>query len=268
MPAFDTDRPAVFFYFPLHGACPQSKPDQIALAEPRFRHGLFSVITSPRSAAKQCLQVIVHCPIGRASQRVYGTPPASHPCQMKRGNASRRYRIEVLMCIRVSPVNQFLKQFAPALVPRVQGVHFCPKIDSQSIEIRTDGAGMRIASAKTSIPNKFRPQESSKLRRDDCDNVIDALRMQIPTETLKVRSQECGIRIIDLLGRITPASLGPANQPSRARFRSRLTPRPVPRSTGSRSGMALDHPLSKSRISAMPTFQWRSSLAFIERGFP
>ncbi|MGH7173721.1 MAG: hypothetical protein ACRELG_25850 [Gemmataceae bacterium] len=111
----------------------------------------------------------------------------------------------------VSPVDQLLKQFAAAFVPRVHDIRLCPKIDSQAVEIGTDGTGMRIASIEAPIPHKLRPQQTFKLHRDDCDKEINALGMQIPTETLKVRRQQCGIRIIDLLRRITPASLGPAN---------------------------------------------------------
>jgi hypothetical protein len=211
MSAFDSNRPTVFLYFSLHGARPQPKPNQIAFAEPTFRHGLFSVIPLPGSATKQCLQVIVHRLIKRVSQCVDGPPPPSHPRQMERGNTPRRYWIEVLVGNRVSPINQLLKQFAPALVPRIQGVHFRPKIDSQSIEIRPDRSGVGIPPAKASIPDKLHAQESLKLRWDDCNNVINALRMKVPTEALKVRRQECGIRVIDLLCCITPASLGPAN---------------------------------------------------------
>jgi hypothetical protein len=130
---------------------------------------------------------------------------------MQRRNAPRRYRIEVLMRDRISPVDQLLKQFASALVPGVQGVHFRPEIDSQAIEIRTDGAGVRIASAEASVPGPLRPQHCLQRSRDDGNHVIEALGMKIAAESLKVRRQECGIGIIDLLRGIPPASLGPTN---------------------------------------------------------
>src|SRR5438876_8689767 len=93
---------------------------------------------SPRSGAKQRPQVIVHRQIKGAGQSIDGTPPCPDPGQMKRRNTSRRDRIEVLMCDCVSPVDQLLQQFAPALVLCVQSVYLRPKIDSQSVEIGTD----------------------------------------------------------------------------------------------------------------------------------
>jgi hypothetical protein len=58
---------------------------------------------------------------------------------------------------RVSPLDPFLKQFAPALVARVRRVHFGPQVDSQPIKIGTDGPRVRIASTETPIPDKFNP---------------------------------------------------------------------------------------------------------------
>jgi hypothetical protein len=106
---------------------------------------------------------------------------------MKCGNSAGRYGVEVLMCNCVSPVNQLLKQFAPAFVPSGQSINLRPKIDAQSVEIRTDGARVRIAPAQASIPDKLRAQETFELRWDYAYNLIDALRVKIPTEALEVR---------------------------------------------------------------------------------
>jgi hypothetical protein len=91
------------------------------------------------------------------------------------------------MCDRISPVDEFLKQFASAFVPGVQRVGFRPKVNAQSAEIRTNGARVRIAPCKASIPNKLRTQHDVKLRRGDGNDVINALGMKITTEALKVR---------------------------------------------------------------------------------
>ena len=130
---------------------------------------------------------------------------------MKGGNSPRRDGIESLVGYGVSPVNQFLKQFASPFIPRVKSVNVCPKIKTQSVEIGTDCTRVGISSIETSVPDELRSHESLEPRRDEGDNMIGALRMQVATKTLKMRRQESGIRIIDLLGRITPASLGPAD---------------------------------------------------------
>jgi hypothetical protein len=74
---------------------------------------------------------------------------------MKRGDAPWRHRIEVLVRDRISPVDEFLKQFAPTLVPHVQPVHFSPEVDPQPVEIGTDGAGVRTPSIEASMPDKL-----------------------------------------------------------------------------------------------------------------
>lgn len=115
------------------------------------------------------------------------------------------------MCDGISPVDQFLQLSAAAIVPRVQGADLGPEIHSQAIEIRADSAGMRIASTQASIPDELRPQKPLKLCGDDGDNMVDALRMKVPAKALKVRRQESGIRIIDLLSRVASASFRAAN---------------------------------------------------------
>ena len=60
MPAFDSNRPAVFFYYPLNGVDTESKPNAVAFVELNLGHDPFSVSPSPRSCANHCLQVIVH----------------------------------------------------------------------------------------------------------------------------------------------------------------------------------------------------------------
>ncbi len=87
--------------------------------------------------------------------------------------ASDNDRIEVLMHNRVSPLNQLFEGFAPAFVPRVEGVDIGPNIDAESLEIRTNGAGMRIAAAKASIPVEFPMQDLSNTRWRNGDDVID-----------------------------------------------------------------------------------------------
>jgi hypothetical protein len=130
---------------------------------------------------------------------------------MKRGSAPRRHKIKVLVCNRVSPVDKLLEQFASALVPRVQNVHHFPQINSQPVEIGTDRAGVRVATTKASTPYKLHPKESSKRRGDDCNYLIDALRMKISAEALELGRQEGRVGLVDLLRRITPAPVSPAN---------------------------------------------------------
>lgn len=96
-------------------------------------------------------------------------------------------RIKILVRDRIAPVNQFLKRLAPASVSRIQGVNACPEIDPQPVEIRTNGSGMWIAFIQRAIPDELTLQESLKLRRRSGDNVIDALRMKIAAEALKMR---------------------------------------------------------------------------------
>src|SRR5437763_4886618 len=105
---------------------------------------------------------------------------------MKYRSASRCDGIEVLMRDRVSPANELLQQFTPALVPGIQGVHLCPEIDSQSIEIGPDSSRMRITPAEAPVQDKLYPQKPLKLCRCDRDDVIDTLRIQVPTETLEL----------------------------------------------------------------------------------
>lgn len=160
---------------------------------------------------------------------MHRTTPLLHPRQMKRGTTAGCYKIEVLMSNRVSPVNQFLKQFAPALVSRVQGVDFPPKINAQSVEIGTDRTGVRIAFGEAAIPNKLDARKYSELSWDHAKDMVDAFGMKVPTKSLEVRRQDRGIGIIDLLRRVTPASFGAANRGMRVfDLVERLRPHGVP----------------------------------------
>jgi hypothetical protein len=105
---------------------------------------------------------------------------------MKYRDASGRHRVKVLMGDRVSPFYQPLEQFAPAVVPRVQGVHARPDIDPQSVEVRPDRAGVGVASGEAPVPDEFLPHESSDMCRQERNNVIDAFRMEVPAEALEV----------------------------------------------------------------------------------
>src|SRR5262249_15058204 len=145
-----------------------------------------------------------------ASQPIGSAPPSPNAYQMEGRNSSGSQGIEVLMGNGVSPVHQLLKDFTPTLVPGIQSIDLCPEVNSQAIEVGTKRAGMRIAAVQASIPNQVGAEEHAKLGRYDCKNVIDAFRMKVPTETLKMRRQESGIGVIDLLCGVPSASFRPA----------------------------------------------------------
>jgi hypothetical protein len=106
---------------------------------------------------------------------------------MKRRISTRRDSVEILVCNRVSPVDQFLQEFTSTFVSRVQPIDIRPNVNSKSVKIRTDRTRMGIASVQTSVQNEFGSQQFLELRRDLRHNVIDGFCVKIAAITLKVR---------------------------------------------------------------------------------
>ena len=109
----------------------------------------------------------------------------------------------------VPPVNQLLKQLSSSWISVAGAVNACPELNTQSVEIGADCAGMRIAFVQRAVPDELCAQKRSQCCRCGRNQMIDAFRMQVPAEPLKMGGEQRGIRVVDLLRRVSPASLVP-----------------------------------------------------------
>src|SRR5205814_5932 len=140
-------------------------------------------------------------------QSIQRTAPQSHLRKMKNRRASELRRVEVLMSDGVSPFAQFLEQFLPAIVSGKIRVDFCPKRDSEAAKVRADVAGVRIPTVQRASPDKLSSQQSLQPDRGCRHDVLNAFRVKIPAEPLKLRRQKGRVSVVNLLRGITTPTL-------------------------------------------------------------
>ena len=116
------------------------------------------------------------------------------------------------MCDRVSPVVEFLQVVHATLAVSVVVADTVPEIEAEAIEICADVSRIRIGMIKLAVQREFGAKYGPQANRiDDSNDVINAFRMQIPTEALKLRRQQHGVRVVDLVSRVTSTASAAAD---------------------------------------------------------
>jgi hypothetical protein len=148
------------------------------------------------------------------SQTLTGPPPPPDPIQSKDNRTAELMRIEVLMCDCIAPLIQLFEEIHQRRRPRIISPHFIPEMDPQPAEIRAEAARLSIAAVQLTIPDEFVPHHGPdcERRRNHPDKMIDALRMKVSTEPLKLRGEHHGVGPIELLGIEPPATLRPTHR--------------------------------------------------------
>src|SRR6266849_9042059 len=91
-----------------------------------------------------------------------------------------------------------------------------PELHPQTVKVRTDCSGMSISAVQTAIEQEFRPEHPLENRRSySLDKEVNAFRVQVAAESLKLRGQQNRIRVVDLFGCIAPATRRAADAPMR-----------------------------------------------------
>jgi hypothetical protein len=96
-------------------------------------------------------------------------------------------------------------------------IEFVPELDAQKPEIRAEAARLSILAIELAAPGKTSLKQVSYRcgRVDESHQSGNALSVQVATESLKLRGDEYGVGLIDLLCRIPP----PRSSPTDGRMR-------------------------------------------------
>lgn len=116
------------------------------------------------------------------------------------------------MCNSVAPIVEIFKMPSPPIIPTTLRPHAVPELNPQSIEIRTDVSGIRIAAIELAMKSELGPK--NRTNRGWCyatDNMIHCFRMQVATESLELRRQQHCVCMVDLPSRVAAATINSAN---------------------------------------------------------
>ncbi len=110
---------------------------------------------------------------------------------------------------RISPFIQKFKRRLAGLILTVVGQNILPKQDPQSVEVGTNVTRIWVTVVEFSSVNELGSQDSSEVARTDKPNeLVNAFGMKASAEPLKLRRQQHGIRMVDLLSCIPSATSG------------------------------------------------------------
>lgn len=87
------------------------------------------------------------------------------------------------------------------------GTHFIPQVNLQTTKVRSHTARLSVSSIQLAASGKFTLQERFQSRRgsNHSENMSDALRVQVATESLKLRCEQYRVCSNDLLIRVPPS---------------------------------------------------------------
>jgi len=93
------------------------------------------------------LNVETHRLIERLCKLIASAPPVTNSLEAENLRAENS-QIEVLMGDGVSPGTELLQSDLTPFIPQVKAVHILPEYEPEPVVIRTDVAGIRIASVQ------------------------------------------------------------------------------------------------------------------------
>jgi hypothetical protein len=140
--------------------------------------------------------------------------PLADLLQPQNRRASEFRWIKILMSDRVPPSVQLLKPVQTSLVADVQVLHFVPERKSESIVVFANVSGIRIPCLQLPVLDKNIPECCpQKTSWNALHEVVRAFRVQIPTVSLKLRGEQDGICLIDLLGSVASSAAHTTDAP-------------------------------------------------------
>jgi hypothetical protein len=107
----------------------------------------------------------------------------------------------------IPPVVQKLKLSPPGSILWMMAIDFCPEDETEKSEVGPDAARLSVPTVELATPDEPVLDETP----DRCGwiemphQVRDALGMEVTAEPLKLRRDQHGVRLVDLLGRVTTA---------------------------------------------------------------
>ena len=93
----------------------------------------------------------------------------------------------------------------------VKRLHLVPDFKTEPYEICADIAGVGVAPVELTVPYQLAPEQVAQRGGDLLDDVVHALRVQIPAKSLELGGQEHGISIVYLLGCIAAPTASASN---------------------------------------------------------
>ena len=113
----------------------------------------------------------------------------------------------------ISPLIQFFKDVFSNLVLRMVDINFLPKLDAEQPEIGSDTTGLSVLTVElaTLRESSLDPMPYQYRRLDERHEMGNAFGMEIAAESLKMRSDQYGVRLIDLLSCVAASSTCPTH---------------------------------------------------------
>lgn len=156
-------------------------------------------------------------------QLVARPPPAVDIVEPQRGAAPQLRGIEVLVRNGVSPVVELFESLLSLLASPIERLHPVPDREAESPKVRTDVAGIGVASVEFAIAHELPSNHVLQRNWNPLNDVLYALGVQVAAKAPELRGQEHSIGVVDLLCRITAPTSRSSNGAVRAHDLVKLT---------------------------------------------
>jgi hypothetical protein len=112
---------------------------------------------------------------------------------------------KVLMSDSVPPFSEKIQPRLPCLHALIQCLDLVPKLQTESSEVRSEIARVRVPAIKLAVGRKGRPKNRSYRRRASTDRkMVCSLRVQVSAEALELRKEKDRIGVVYLNRRVAP----------------------------------------------------------------
>jgi hypothetical protein len=115
---------------------------------------------------------------------------------------------------RVPPLIQQVQCLPPLNITHPSDIHPRPKIGyPEPAKVSANACLVSVATVELAIPDQLLFHRSLKTKwRNDRHQEVGSLRVEVPTEPLKLRGQQQGVCSVELLGSVTPPPCRPAHR--------------------------------------------------------
>src|SRR5262245_45329175 len=120
------------------------------------------------------------------------------------GRAAQDRRVEIMVGDGITPAVQFVQLRLPGLVSGIVRFYLISEGKAEPIEVRTYVTRIGVSPVKCPVQEEHLLQGRLERRRCEPEHqMVCAFRMQLTAKSLELRREHQGIRLIDLLRRLT-----------------------------------------------------------------
>jgi hypothetical protein len=111
----------------------------------------------------------------------------------------------------VSPFVERVEQLPSLDIPPIERLHLAPDFKTEPCEICADIAGIGVAPVEFTVPYQLAPEQVAQRGGNLLDDVMHALRVQVPAKSLELGGQEHSISMVYLLRCIAAPTASASN---------------------------------------------------------